>query len=106
MGLDVIELGRKKKKYRPNIFAMVVMTVITVLLVCAMVSRTSALEQSLGTYEARITSLNREIENANAAAQELEEQRIYMQTTQYIEEIAKNVLGLVEPDEILIVPQN
>ena len=105
MGLDVIELGRRKKKYRPNIFAMLVMTVITILLVYAMISQTSALEQRLGTYEARITSLNREIEDANAATEKLEEQRVYMQTTQYIEEMAKNVLGLVDPDEILVVPQ-
>ena len=84
---------------------MLVMTVITILLVYAMISQTSALEQRLGTYEARITSLNREIEDANAATEKLEEQRVYMQTTQYIEEMAKNVLGLVDPDEILVVPQ-
>ena len=84
---------------------MVVMAVITALLVCAMISRTSALEQRIGTYDAKIASLNLQISEANAKTDKLEEQRIYMQTIQYIEEMAKEVLGLVEPDEILVMPQ-
>ena len=35
---------------------------------------------------------------------ELEEYRVYVQTKQYIEEIAKQKLGLVNPDEILLKP--
>ena len=38
-------------------------------------------------------------------ANELEEYRIYVQTKQYIEEeVAKQKLGLVKPDEILLKP--
>ena len=37
-------------------------------------------------------------------ARELEEYRVYVQTKQYIEEIAKQKLGLVNPDEILLKP--
>ena len=102
--MDVTKLGRRKKRYRPNILAMAVMTVITVLLVCAMVSRTTALEERLGTYEAKVTSLTHAIAAASAETEKLEEQRIYMQTNQYIEEMAKNVLGLVDPEEIVVVP--
>lgn len=85
--------------------AMAVMTVITVLLVCAMISRTTALEQRLGAYDVKLASLNLEIDEANAKTKQLEEQKTYMQTIQYIEEVAKEVLGLVEPDEILVMPQ-
>lgn len=35
---------------------------------------------------------------------ELEERKIYVQTKQYIEEVAKEKLGLVNPDEILLKP--
>lgn len=35
---------------------------------------------------------------------ELEERKIYVQTKQYIEEVAKEKLGLVMPDEILLKP--
>lgn len=101
----MMKLGRRRKRYRPNIFAMVVMTVITALLVCAMISHTSELEQRVENYEVRIASLNLQIAEAGETTKELEEQRIYMQSTQYIIETAKNVLGLVEPGEIVVMPQ-
>ena len=84
---------------------MLVMTVITILLVYAMISQTSALEQRLGTYEARITSLNKEIAEADALTESLEEERIFMQSSQYVVQMAKNVLGLVEPGEMVVAPQ-
>ena len=37
---------------------------------------------------------------------ELEELEKYMQTKKYMEEVAKEKLGLVYPDEILIQPDN
>ena len=37
-------------------------------------------------------------------ALELEEYRVYVQTKQYIEEVAKQKLGLVKPGEILLKP--
>ncbi len=37
-------------------------------------------------------------------AARLEEQRVYVQTKQYIEKVAKEKLGLVNPDEILLKP--
>lgn len=100
----MIKLGRRKKKYRPNFLAMAVMGIITVLLVIAMASRTAALEERLDTYEAKIDSLNIQIDEANKETEKLEGQRDYMQTLKYIEEMAKNVLGLVAPDEILVMP--
>ena len=38
-------------------------------------------------------------------AQELEEYRIYVQTKEYIEKVAKEKLGLVNKDEILLKPE-
>lgn len=38
-------------------------------------------------------------------AGDLEEYRVYVQTKQYIEKVAKEKLGLVKPDEILIRPK-
>ena len=38
-------------------------------------------------------------------AEDLEEYRVYVQTKQYIEKVAKEKLGLVKPDEILIKPK-
>lgn len=41
---------------------------------------------------------------ANAEHEKLENQRQYMQTKKYIEDVAKDKLGLVYPDEIVIKP--
>ena len=101
----MMKLGRRKKHYRPNILAMIVMTVITVLLVCAMVSHTAELEPRAEVYEARIDSLMKEIAAADELTKELQEERVFMQSSQYIVQMAKNVLGLVEPGEIVVMPQ-
>lgn len=97
---------RKKKKYRPNKLAIVLITLITVGLVYAMVVQTSALQKRLESYEARIDSLNQQIAEGTLTTEELEEYRNYMQTTSFIEEIAKKVLGLVEPGEIVVIPED
>ena len=46
-----------------------------------------------------------QVENEQKRAAELEERRVYVQTKQYIEEVAKQKLGLVKPDEILLKPR-
>lgn len=57
-------------------------------------------------YQIKEENLERQVEEEKARAEELEEQRIYVQTKQYIEKTAKEKLGLVNPDEILLKPQN
>ena len=41
-----------------------------------------------------------------ARAAQLEEYRIYVQTKQYVEKVAKEKLGLVNKDEILLKPRD
>ena len=52
----------------------------------------------------REDALVRQLEQEKTRADELEEYRVYVQTKQYIEEVAKQKLGLVKPDEILLKP--
>ena len=40
------------------------------------------------------------------AKEDLEEKRVYVQTKQYIEKVAKEKLGLVNPDEIILKAAN
>lgn len=56
-------------------------------------------------YQVKEENLARQIEEEKTRAKQLEEQRIYVQTKQYIEKTAKEKLGLVKPDEILLKPQ-
>lgn len=57
-------------------------------------------------YQIRLDSLNAIKEEESKRAEELEEERKYVQTKEYIKEVAKEKLGLVDPDEILLKPGN
>lgn len=56
-------------------------------------------------YQAREQDLEKEKEEENTRAAQLEEYRIYVQTKQYVEKVAKEKLGLVKKDEILLKPE-
>ncbi len=49
--------------------------------------------------------LETDIENARKESEALDEREKYMQTKKYIEDEAKDKLGLVYPDEIVIEPR-
>ena len=55
-------------------------------------------------FQIREETLEKQKAEEENRAKELEEYRVYVQTKQYIEEIAKQKLGLVNPDEILLKP--
>ena len=55
-------------------------------------------------YQAKEESLMRQVELEEKRAEELEEYRVYVQTKQYIEEVATQKRGLGKPDEILLNP--
>ena len=53
-------------------------------------------------YIEREASLNKQIEEEEQRTKTLNERKKYVTTDQYIEEVARNELGLLNPDEILI----
>ena len=55
-------------------------------------------------YELRLENLQAQVDKEEERSKKLEEYRVYVQTKQYIEEVAKQKLGLVNPDEILLKP--
>jgi cell division protein DivIC len=54
------------------------------------------------TYIEREAALNREIEDEEQRTKLLNEQKKYVATNQYIKEVAREKLGLLDPDEVLI----
>ncbi len=70
----------------------------------AAVFRVSALCEKSNELSETEYSLEMKIEAANLEKQELMAQEQYMHTKQYIEDVAKDRLGLVYPDEIVIRP--
>ena len=55
-------------------------------------------------YQIREENLMAQVEDEEKRAAELEEYRVYVQTKQYIEKVAKEKLGLVNRDEVLLKP--
>lgn len=55
--------------------------------------------------EKQKSELEAQLQTEQERSGELEEQRAYMQTVRYIEEIARKVLGLVYPDETILRPE-
>ena len=47
-----------------------------------------------------------QLDQEKERAEDLEEYKVYVKTKQYAEEVAKERLGLVNPDEILLKPED
>ena len=62
---------------------------------------TTSLRAKEQEYAVREQNLEKTKAQEEARAEELEEYRIYVQTKQYVEKVAKEKLGLVNKDEIL-----
>ena len=55
-------------------------------------------------YQEREALLQQQYDRELNRAEDLKDYEVYVQTKQYIEEVAKQKLGLVKPDEILLKP--
>ena len=55
--------------------------------------------------EKQKSELKEQLQTQEERSEELKEQRAYMQTVRYIEDLARNILGLVYPDETILRPE-
>ncbi len=96
---------RRKRSSRRQSPAMSMLIVMTVLLVCiAAVSKTMSLKKEDRALAENEYILEQRLAEAEAERDRLAAEEEYMKTPQYIEDVAKNRLGLVYPDEIVIKP--
>ena len=93
---------RKKRDRWGNRMAIVGITVVVASLAVVVNLKSTSMRKKELEYQIREEALQKTEEENRA--RELEEYRVYVQTKQYIEEIAKQKLGLVNPDEILLKP--
>lgn len=68
--------------------------------------RSVELQRKIAGYDTQIASLSAQIDVETARAEEIEEYRKYTQTKAYVEEVAKDKLGLVYEGEILFKEDN
>lgn len=81
-------------------------TVISVVLIFALVlgTRIVSLKAKERQYIEKEQAILARVAAEEERARTLEEYRVYVQTKQYVEQVAKDKLGLVNPDEILLKP--
>lgn len=98
---------RKKSGYGlGNRMALIGITMVVLSLAIVVRIGASSLKEKDLEYQAKEQNLEKILADEEERALELEEYRIYVQTKQYVEKIAKEKLGLVKEDEILLKPQD
>ncbi|WP_167955318.1 septum formation initiator family protein [Anaerosporobacter faecicola] len=94
-------IGRKTKK-RTGLLS----TVFLVMMICGVIFyQKEKLDKQRLSYLEQEQSLQEQIDAEAERSEEIEEKRAYVQTKKYIEEVAREKLGLVYKNEIVFDPQ-
>lgn len=93
------------RKRRQNHFAMFLVTTVVFMLLVVVSIKSAQLEEKRAVYRLRETALQEQIDAENERAEQIEEYRKYTQTKKYVEEVAKEKLGLVNEGEIIYKPE-
>ena len=97
---------RRRTDRTGNRFAIITVTVVVVSLALVLNLKVHSMQKKEIQYTEKEQTLEKQVDEQKERAKELEEYRVYVQTKQYIEKIAKERLGLVNPDEIIIKPND
>lgn len=95
-----------EKKISNNRLGMAAIAMVAVLLLCFTLTESRSLANSLAYCNEKAASLEEAIEEEKARTEEIDEKKAYMQTEEYVEEIARNRLGLVKDNEIVFEEKN
>ena len=98
----ISEMAVKRKKDHVNRIALLGITVVVLSLAVVIGVRSQGLKEREESYITREERLTEQIESQENRTKELNEYKVYVKTKQYIEEVAKEKLGLVNPDEIIL----
>ncbi len=89
------------RKRRQNRFGMFLVSIAVVMLLVVVTFSGFKLQQKLEVYQQKELALQEQIDAEEERAKEIEEYEKYTQTKKYIEEVARDKLGLVYEGEIL-----
>lgn len=98
---------RKRKTAKQswgNRMALIGITMVVASLAVVVNFSAASLRERDREYQVREQNLEKQQAKEEARSLQLEEYQIYVQTKQYIEKVAKEKLGLVKKDEILLKP--
>ncbi|MBO4617028.1 cell division protein DivIC [Lachnospiraceae bacterium YSD2013] len=102
-------MARRKMKMRRrsvNFGGMFLVTAVVAMIVLVVLFKSNELRDKKAAYEKREKYLVEQIEEQERRSEEIEEYRKYTQTKQYVEDLAKERLGLVYKDEIILEADN
>jgi len=95
---------RKRTDRAGNRVAIIAITIVVASLALVLQLRVNTLKAKQEQYMEKEQALLAQVAQEEERAQTLEEYRVYVQTKEYIEKVAKEKLGLVNSDEILVKP--
>ncbi|MCR5221753.1 MAG: septum formation initiator family protein [Lachnospiraceae bacterium] len=89
------------RKKRQNRLGMALVSIVVIMLFTVIMIKSTDLKEKKAAYDEKEATLEQQIENENERTQELIEYEKYTKTAKYVEEVAKEKLGLVYEDEII-----
>lgn len=97
---------RRADQKHTNVLVMVVIACVVIAIAVFLGGRLKVLKASNSKEQAEITQAKKELEKEQERATKLEEYGKYVNTIPFYEEVARNVFGLVYPDEKVIVSED
>lgn len=91
---------KKKKKYHSYIFVLSVLFLMVTIVEIGMIKQRKILMR----YEEQAASLQEEIRSEKERQKEIDSLEEYVKTDEYIKEVAREKLGLIDPNEIIFKP--
>lgn len=92
---------KNKKRIANNYLGMAAIAIVVLLLLGGLTYQSQTLKARIAVYDAKASALEDSIAGEQERTQEIDEQKEYMQTDEYIAEVARNKLGLVKGNEIV-----
>ncbi len=94
-----------RKRGRSSRAAMGLIVIIVMFICLLIMIKTNSLSETLEAKEARLAQINLDIARAGEETKDIENEIKYRETDDFIEDQARESLGLRYPDEIILVPK-
>lgn len=98
---QIQERHEKVEKQRKNIAGMVTISAVVACMIVSLLLQRKEINDSIKSYSARYEMLQDSIEEEKEHVKEIEKLKEYMQTDEYIANVAREKLGMVKENEII-----
>lgn len=96
--------GRRRRRKKLSRFTVFGVIMLCIVLCGTMIYKTVELKAQSNAYEKQLVQLKEEKEKLDGEKEDLKEFKKYVKTDKYVEEIAREKLGLVYKDEVIFEP--